>query len=74
MGMLDKMSQMFLMLEFKVVGDSNEIPGFNLYIGVGTSAIDHDGEDLASKGRILLFQVKKLTKRALSKSNKKTHL
>jgi hypothetical protein len=65
---------MFPMLEFKVVGDSNEIPEINLFIGVGTSAIDHDGEDLASKGRILLFQVKKLTKRALSKSNKKTHL
>jgi len=48
-----------------VVEDSDEIPERNLVIAVGTSLIDHDGEDLASKGRILLFQVKKLKKRAL---------
>lgn len=39
-------------------------------IGVGTSVIDHDGEDLASKGRVLLFQVKKSKKRAPSKGSK----
>jgi cleavage and polyadenylation specificity factor subunit 1 len=65
---------MFPMLEFKIVEDSNEIPEINLFIGVGTRAIDQDGEDLASKGRMLLFKVKKSTKRALSKSNKKPHL
>ena len=30
---------------------------------MGTSKIDNDGEDLASKGRILLFQVKKSKKK-----------
>lgn len=36
--------------------------------------IDQDGEDLASKGRILLFQVKKSKKRSLNKPKKDTPL
>jgi cleavage and polyadenylation specificity factor subunit 1 len=53
-----------------VVEDSDEVPERSLFIAVGTSAIDNDGEDLASKGRILLFQVKKSKKRARSKDSK----
>ena len=41
-----------------------------MFIGVGTSTISSDGEDLASKGKIILFQVKKSKKRALSKEKK----
>ena len=40
---------------------------------MGTSKIDNDGEDLASKGRILLFQVKKLKKK-MKKGNKEPPL
>jgi cleavage and polyadenylation specificity factor subunit 1 len=54
-------------LRFKVVEDSDEVPEKNLFIGVGASVIAHDGEDIASKGRLLLFQIKKSKKRALSK-------
>ena len=32
--------------------------------------ISHDGEDIASKGRILIFQIKKSKKRTLSKGDK----
>lgn len=53
-----------------VVEDSDEVPERSLFITVGTSVIDHDGEDLASKGRILLFQVKKSKKRGRSKDGK----
>jgi hypothetical protein len=42
-----------------VIEDSDETPTKSLFVSVGTSFIDQDGEDLASKGRILLFQVKK---------------
>jgi len=42
-----------------VMEDSDETPVKSLFVSVGTSFIDQDGEDLASKGRILLFQVKK---------------
>ena len=35
---------------------------------MGTSIIDEDGEDLASRGRILLFQVKKSKKKSLGKA------
>ncbi|KAL9181780.1 hypothetical protein ACHAXT_012123 [Thalassiosira profunda] len=52
-----------------VVEDSDETPERSLFISVGTSTIDNDGEDLASRGKILLFQVKKSKKRALGKSN-----
>ena len=31
--------------------------------------VAHDGEDIASKGRILLFQIKKSKKRALNKGS-----
>jgi cleavage and polyadenylation specificity factor subunit 1 len=54
----------------KVNEDSEETPERSLIICVGTSAIDQDGEDLASKGRILLFEVKKSKKRALNKNTK----
>ncbi|KAL3775848.1 hypothetical protein ACHAW5_010006 [Stephanodiscus triporus] len=57
-----------------VVEDSEDVPEVNLFIGVGTSAIDHDGEDLASKGRLLLFQVRKSKKRVPSKGNKSSQL
>ena len=57
-----------------VVEDSDEVPEVNLFIGVGTSEIDQDGEDLASKGRILLFQVKKSKKKSLNKGYKTTPL
>ena len=53
----------------KVVEDSDETPERSLFISVGTSTIDNDGEDLASRGKILLFQVKKSKKRALGNSN-----
>ena len=56
--------------DIKVVEDSDETPERSLVIAVGTSTIDHDGEDLASKGRILLFEVKKSKKRALNKGTK----
>lgn len=42
-----------------VIEDSDETPEKSLFVSVGTSFIDQDGEDLASKGRVLLFQVKK---------------
>ena len=42
-----------------VIEDSDEPPENSLFVSVGTSFIDQDGEDLASKGRVLLFQVKK---------------
>ncbi len=45
-----------------------------LVIGVGASVISHDGEDIASKGRVLLFQIKKSRKRALSKGENLTSL
>lgn len=54
-----------------VVEDSDEPPERSLVIGVGTSVIDHDGEDLASKGRILLFEVKKSKKRTTGKGKTK---
>lgn len=50
--------------------DSDETPKRILVIGVGTSAIDQDGEDLASKGRILLFEVEKSKKRGLGRNIK----
>lgn len=40
---------------------------------MGTSKIDNDGEDLASKGRILLFQVKK-SKKKMKKGDKEPPL
>ena len=43
-----------------VVEDEDAVQEKSLVIGVGTSLIDNDGEDLASKGRILLFEVKKV--------------
>lgn len=45
-----------------VIEDSDETPEKSLFVSVGTSFIDQDGEDLASKGRVLLFQVKKSKK------------
>lgn len=42
-----------------VIEDSDEVPEKSLFVCVGTSFIDQDGEDLASKGRLLLFQIKK---------------
>lgn len=51
----------------KVVEDSDEAPEKSLVIGVGASIISHDGEDIASKGRILLFHIKKSKKRAQNK-------
>jgi len=53
-----------------VVEDSDEVPEKSLVIGVGTSIIDNDGEDVASKGRILLFNAKKSKKKALNKDLK----
>jgi cleavage and polyadenylation specificity factor subunit 1 len=58
-----------LLRRFKVVEDSDEVPEKILVIGVGASVISHDGEDIASKGRVLLFQIKKSKKRALSKGD-----
>jgi len=57
-----------------VVEDSDEVPEKSLVIGVGTSIIDNDGEDVASKGRILLFNVKKSKKKALNKGLKEAPL
>ncbi|KAL7472752.1 hypothetical protein ACHAXS_013124 [Conticribra weissflogii] len=42
-----------------VVEDSDETPKKSLFVAVGTSVIEPDGEDIASQGRILLFQVRK---------------
>ena len=46
-----------------VVEDEEAVQEKNLVISVGTSLVDPDGEDLASKGRILLFEVRKSKKR-----------
>mmetsp|Transcript_23882 Transcript_23882/g.50043 ORF Transcript_23882/g.50043 Transcript_23882/m.50043 type:complete len:2077 (-) Transcript_23882:3538-9768(-) len=42
-----------------VVEDSDETPKKSLFVAVGTSVIEPDGEDIASQGRILLFQLRK---------------
>ncbi|EED93331.1 predicted protein [Thalassiosira pseudonana CCMP1335] len=42
-----------------VVEDSDEPPKKSLFVAVGTGRIERDGEDIASKGRILLFNLKK---------------
>lgn len=45
-------------LTLQVIEDSDEIPRKSLFIIVGTGIIEYDGEDLASKGKVLLFQVR----------------
>lgn len=48
------------LLTLQVIDDSDEIPRKSLFITVGTGVVEYDGEDLASKGKVLLFQVKKI--------------
>eukprot|EP00986_Skeletonema_menzelii_P014222 scaffold9116_cov148-Skeletonema_menzelii.AAC.12 len=57
-----------------VVEDSDETPEKSLFVSVGTSFIDQDGEDLASKGRVLLFQVKKPKKTGVDRRQAPLHL
>ena len=59
-----------------VLEDSDETPEKNLFVSVGTSFVDQDGEDLASKGRVLLFQVKKtkVKSQAANRRNPPLHL
>ena len=47
-----------------VIEDSDEIPRKSLFIAVGTGIIEYDGEDLASKGKLMLFQDKKVKSKA----------
>jgi cleavage and polyadenylation specificity factor subunit 1 len=47
-----------------VIEDSDEIPRKSLFIAVGTGVIEFDGEDLASKGKLMLFQAKKIKTKA----------
>eukprot|EP00956_Cyclotella_meneghiniana_P000420 scaffold493_cov74-Cyclotella_meneghiniana.AAC.3 len=47
-----------------VIEDSDEIPQKYLFIAVGTGIIEYDGEDFASKGKLMLFQAKKAKSKA----------
>ena len=37
-----------------------------LFIAVGTAIVDKDGEDVSSKGRVLLFEIHRSTERSAS--------
>ena len=58
------LSHRLLFIHIQVIEDSDEIPQKYLFIAVGTGIIEYDGEDFASKGKLMLFQAKKAKSKA----------